>query len=443
MHKQFFKKTVSLLLSLSLSLYVSLSQELTDRGWRRSGKYLYKPANDIMCCPLYIIRCDAPNFVPSKSQKKTIKRMAAFLKTGKKPREGCDEDKMRIDDKSDSQDKPRPLEGVAKLPEAESKSRVKTVRPGEGADPSKPPARKAKDIRKEKKLLKIQQMDQSEATPITTPKVQPTRKLLEEYLEEIQPSEDSAHKLTIKLVRSHPESKEFTESYFESYEVYKKYQMSVHKDPPDKCTVKGFKRFLVDSPLCEEPGSKGWDCDYGSYHLQYRIDGKLIMVGVIDILPEIVSSKYVYYDPDFDFLRLGVISALNEMGLVRKLHTHNPTLRFYCMGYYVHDCQKMKYKGEYFPSFLLCPVTNHYVPFEICQKKLDVSKYARFDDEGSPEEPTNEEGTMVMYQRQLLPYGMVRIIITDRERREFESKVKEYTQLAGASVAKTCYLFLA
>ena len=396
-----------------------------------------------MCCPLYIIRCDAPNFVLSKSQKKTIKKMAAFLKSGKKPSDARDDDKTKIDDKDDGQDKPYPLEGVAKLPEAEGKTRVKTVRPGEGADPSKPPARKAKEIRKEKKLLKTAQMDQKEATPITTPKAQPTKKSLEAFLEEIQPSEDSVHKLTIKLVRSHPESKEFKDSYFDSYEIYKKYQMSVHKDPPDKCTIKGFKRFLVDSPLCEEPGPKGWDCGYGSYHLQYRLDGKLIMVGVVDILPEIVSSKYVYYDPDFDFLRLGVISALNEIGLVRRLNAQNPTLRYYCMGYYVHDCQKMKYKGEYSPSFLLCPVTNCYVPFEICEKKLDVSKYARFNDEGTPEKPANEDSTLVMYRRQLLPYGVVKIMISDRESKEFDSKVKEYTQLVGASVAQTCYLFLA
>ena len=32
-------------------------QDLIDQGWRRSGKYLYKPKMDQTCCPQYTIRC--------------------------------------------------------------------------------------------------------------------------------------------------------------------------------------------------------------------------------------------------------------------------------------------------------------------------------------------------------------------------------------------------
>lgn len=49
---------------------------------------------------------------------------------------------------------------------------------------------------------------------------------------------------------------------------------------------------------------------YGSFHQQYILDGKIICVGVIDILPSLVSSKYLYYDPEYDFLSLGTYSAL-------------------------------------------------------------------------------------------------------------------------------------
>lgn len=31
-------------------------QNLIDRGWRRSGKYVYKPKMDETCCPQYTIR---------------------------------------------------------------------------------------------------------------------------------------------------------------------------------------------------------------------------------------------------------------------------------------------------------------------------------------------------------------------------------------------------
>ena len=54
----------------------------------------------------------------------------------------------------------------------------------------------------------------------------------------------------------------------------------------------------------------GLPMGYGSFHQQYLLDGKIICVGVLDILPSLVSSKYLYYDPDYEFLNLGKYSAL-------------------------------------------------------------------------------------------------------------------------------------
>jgi len=49
---------------------------------------------------------------------------------------------------------------------------------------------------------------------------------------------------------------------------------------------------------------------FGTYHNQYWLDNKLIAVGVLDLLPNCVSSVYLYYDPDYGFLSLGVYSAI-------------------------------------------------------------------------------------------------------------------------------------
>lgn len=38
------------------SLTVADYQALIDRGWRRSGRYLYKPVMEETCCPQYTIR---------------------------------------------------------------------------------------------------------------------------------------------------------------------------------------------------------------------------------------------------------------------------------------------------------------------------------------------------------------------------------------------------
>jgi len=60
---------------------------------------------------------------------------------------------------------------------------------------------------------------------------------------------------------------------------------------------------------------------YGSFHQHYVLDGKIIAVGVIDILPRCVSSVYFYYDPDYAFLALGTYSALRYTALLHYYST--------------------------------------------------------------------------------------------------------------------------
>ena len=45
----------------------------------RSGKYVYKPSMEKMCCPSYPIRCDVDMFSLRKSHKKAIKTVNKFL----------------------------------------------------------------------------------------------------------------------------------------------------------------------------------------------------------------------------------------------------------------------------------------------------------------------------------------------------------------------------
>jgi len=105
---------------------------------------------------------------------------------------------------------------------------------------------------------------------------------------------------------------------------------------------------------------------YGSYHIQYRIDGKLFMVGVVDMLPSCLSSVYLYYDPDYNHISPGVYSALAEILYVKSLSKQLPNLKYYYLGYYIDNCQKMKYKGQYEPSDLLCPTQFEWVPMHQC-----------------------------------------------------------------------------
>jgi len=58
---------------------------------------------------------------------------------------------------------------------------------------------------------------------------------------------------------------------------------------------------------------------YGTFHMYHRIDGKLVAMSVIDILKETFVSCYCLYDPDYNFLCLGVISAIREFEYIRLL----------------------------------------------------------------------------------------------------------------------------
>ncbi|KAH7301905.1 hypothetical protein KP509_23G047900 [Ceratopteris richardii] len=143
----------------------------------------------------------------------------------------------------------------------------------------------------------------------------------------------------------------------EEFALFKRYQVAIHHDKPEHVKESSYVRFLVSSPLIFVPLESGTDfCGFGSFHQQYIIDGRLVAVGVVDILPTCLSSKYLFWDPDFAFLSLGKYSALREIEWVQSAHAVCPSLQYYYLGYYIHTCPKMRYKGAYRPSELLCPV---------------------------------------------------------------------------------------
>lgn len=396
-------------------------QNLIDRGWRRSGCFLYKPKMEDICCPLYTIRCEALQFNISKSQKKTLKKVNKFL---------LNHPKEEINDPQTSQ-------------EEIEKKETKVVRSGVGPDPNKPQCKKAKLIRLEHKLHKqgidkttqmettsssneeeklsnkfkkrpaqesFQSIEDISSSSTSNPELNPashtigSTQLESKILNFKDISNEGIHKLTFKLIRCNQKSKEFTSSLNESFEVYKKYQHIVHNDPLDKIKYERYLRFLVKNPL--EATRLKYPCadDHGSFHMQYLLDGKIIAVGVLDILPLCVSSVYFYYNPDYNFLNLGCLSALLEIQLVQQLNKKYPNIKYYYMGYYIHSCQKMRYKGNYKPSYLLCPITYTWVSFELASTKIDANKFSRLSEENIIDEngEISRQNIRILKSRKLL-----------------------------------------
>ncbi|CAH0564456.1 unnamed protein product [Brassicogethes aeneus] len=406
--------------SVSYGMWVELMnvedyQDLIDRGWRRSGKYCYKPTMNETCCPQYTIRCTALNLHLSKSQKKVLKKFNKYLCDGvlnasNNSNENVNDDdgvndffikegSSVITDKSfisnavdEEIEKTVDTNSMGDAPTMEqelvnnglntvilsqsakdtTKSKKGNCKEGQGIDPSKPPCKKAKQLRLERKKEKLLKRGMSLEKLNNTN----DQKTLEQFMESLP--DETKHKLTIKLESMSKESSTFKETL----NLYAKYQNVIHNESLSECDEMQFTQFLVDSPLEPQPFPNGIDePGFGSFHQQYWMDDKLIAVGVIDILPRCVSSVYFFYDPDYRNLTLGTYGSLSELYFTRSLNTLVPAIKYYYMGFYIHTCLKMRYKSKLSPSYLLCPETYQWFPIEKCTPKLEASKYSRLNED--------------------------------------------------------------
>ncbi|XP_018398140.1 PREDICTED: arginyl-tRNA--protein transferase 1 isoform X2 [Cyphomyrmex costatus] len=466
------------------SLTVHDYQSLIDRGWRRSGCYCYKPMMNQTCCPQYTIKCEALDFKISKSQKKILKRMTKFLKNEltKDNVRGTDEDQqdnidisneealnyskhlkraqkdesqiniLSVDDKVDerlsvnlvkteTQKNPTSVSNSsqAQLTTANSKNSLHVRNEIVNVVPCK----KAKLLRIERKKNKLlaQGKSQSEIESIMRDKKQQNCiRTVEELFEEVY---TGLKKLEMKLVRVM--SDEFLNTLETSANLYKKYQMTIHGDTPEQCDQKAFYNFLVKSPLQQWIPDNGPSHGYGSFHEQYWLDNELVAVGVIDILPSCISSVYFFYDPTYSQLSLGTFSSLREIYLTRQLNKVASNLEYYYMGYYIHSCQKMRYKARMQPSKLLCPETYVWCNIEPCLAKLNNEKYCRLNDEINA---IDENGVvdinevLILYKNIAMPYEKYKTLrktchTTQEERRE----VEEYAKFIGMPCARRMLLY--
>ncbi|XP_062231518.1 arginyl-tRNA--protein transferase 2-like [Phragmites australis] len=473
-------------------------QVLLDRGWRRSGCFLYKPEMERTCCPSYTIRLKANEFSCSKEQGRVLKRMQRFLDGELDPQVGSPQCKASPTKRSLSEPMNSPTSKVSKVSANEfraatcpnflkedeftsclsskineaidacfqggilgshlqlPKAVVKTVKPqvkkkvGEAVQEKKV-QNTVQDLvytcnvsfqivaTVRRALAKEKGTNQTEV--LADPKEKGTNQT--EVLADLSPNY-VAEKLAMTMERlgeladfevkacnghlnfysatnqatqnhsstyvptqasdkassskqssvnrnnaRHPQKRRKLEirmsiSHFDSEEfaLYQKYQTKVHKDKI--VTESSYRRFLVDTPIVFVPPKSGDNtvppCGFGSFHQQYRIDGKLVAVGVVDILPKCLSSKYLFWDPDLAFLSLGKYTALKEIDWVKTAQEHCPSLQYYYLGFYIHSCNKMRYKAAYRPSELLCPVRYEWVRYDLAKPLLDRSLYSVLSD---------------------------------------------------------------
>lgn len=104
-------------------------------------------------------------------------------------------------------------------------------------------------------------------------------------------------------------------------------------DPADLLDARGYRGWLVESCV-------------PTVEMTYRIDGRLVAVGILDVGRLSVSSVYFYFDPSPAISRLspGVYGALAEIAWCAQTGR-----RYHYLGLYVRDCKSLAYKADYHP----------------------------------------------------------------------------------------------
>ena len=120
----------------------------------------------------------------------------------------------------------------------------------------------------------------------------------------------------------------------EKHALYRRYLETRHDGQMDG-SAEEFERFLYDSPL-------------DSVEAVYRLEGRIVGVGIVDREPLAWSAVYCYFEPDLAGRSLGVFNVITLVEECRRRE-----VPYLYLGYYVRGCAAMAYKASYRPHEVL------------------------------------------------------------------------------------------
>ncbi len=119
----------------------------------------------------------------------------------------------------------------------------------------------------------------------------------------------------------------------EHFDLYQRYINSRHTGGSmENPSPSDYHRFLI--------------CDWtDTSFIEFRHGKKLLAVAVTDTTSTGHSAVYTFFDPDEKHRSLGHFAILKQIQL-----TIDNALPYLYLGYWIKDCDKMKYKSRYKPS---------------------------------------------------------------------------------------------
>lgn len=118
----------------------------------------------------------------------------------------------------------------------------------------------------------------------------------------------------------------------EHYALYQRYQAGRHTGGGmDRDNRDQYSHFLLQTHV-------------DSRLIEFREDGLLRMVSILDMLPDGMSSVYTFYDPELVQASLGTYAILWQLEACR-----GRGLPYLYLGYWIRGSRKMAYKANFSP----------------------------------------------------------------------------------------------